>query len=175
MAVIISGRGVTLSRAFKALVERKLGRLARGLPEGWEARVVCEAEKFRRTVRLRLRAGRRALASEATAGDLAAAVDTAVEALRRQLREARDRRRPVKGRGPARPGPRPGPAPAGEETAAGPVVPRRLVAKPMSVDEAVMQLGLDDRQFLVFRNARSGDVNVLYRRRDGGLALIEPA
>ena len=54
------------------------------------------------------------------------------------------------------------------------IVPRRLVAKPMSVDEAMMQLDAGREQFLAFRNAQSGEVNVLYRRRDGGLGLIEP-
>jgi putative sigma-54 modulation protein len=48
------------------------------------------------------------------------------------------------------------------------------VAKPMAIDEARMQLDAGREQFLVFRNAQSGEVNVLYRRRDGGLGLIEP-
>ena len=51
---------------------------------------------------------------------------------------------------------------------------RRVAAKPMSVEEAVMQLGLRDDQFLVFTNAATETVNVLYRRKNGGLGLIEP-
>ena len=65
---------------------------------------------------------------------------------------------------------------AGAPAAAGDaVVTERLTAKPMSIEEAVLQLGLNPHEsFLVFRNARSEDVNVLYRRRDGVLGLIEP-
>lgn len=171
MQVIISGRGVVLTPAFKTLVERKVTKLARVLPKILDARVVCAAEKFRRTARLTLRAQRRIFASRATAGDLIAAVDDAVETLGRQVRQDKDRRRQHKGR-PARVGP-PSRPPADGEAGPDPV-PRRLVAKPMSVEEAVMQLRLRDDQFLAFRNAETSDVNVLYRRRDGGLGLIEP-
>jgi putative sigma-54 modulation protein len=98
MQVIISSRGVVLSPDVKALVERKVGKLARLRPRLGGARVVCEAEKFRRTARVSVRVKRRALASEATASDLLAAVDAAVGALRRQVREDKERRRQARGR-----------------------------------------------------------------------------
>ena len=46
--------------------------------------------------------------------------------------------------------------------------------KPMSPEEAVLQLELVGHDFFVFENADSGDVNVVYRRRDGDYSLIEP-
>jgi ribosome hibernation promoting factor len=166
--IIVNGRGITLTPALKTLIEGKITRLARVLPRIADARVVCVAEKFRRTARITLRARRRTFTSEATAGDLAAALDAAAESLKRQLREAKERRTASKGRA-ARRGGAVVPGPDREE-----IVPRRLVAKPMSIDEAKMQLDAGREQFLVFRNAQSGEVNVLYRRRDGGLGLIEP-
>jgi putative sigma-54 modulation protein len=51
----------------------------------------------------------------------------------------------------------------------------RYPVKPMYVDEAVLQLEMSHRQFLVFRNARDSRVNVLYRRKGGDFGLIEPA
>jgi putative sigma-54 modulation protein len=170
--VIMSGRGVALTPALKALVERKVGRLTRVLPDVSTVRVTCGSEKFRRTVRLTVKDRRHLFATAATADDLGAAIDEAIETLRRQVRVARDRRRrpPGRPRGVATAAES---AEAREPTTAAPVV-RRLVAKPMSVEEAIMQLGLGDDQFLVFQNAESREVNVLYRRRDGGLALIEP-
>ena len=166
--VILNGRGITLTPALKALIEGKITRLTRLVPRIVDARVVCVAEKFRRTARITLRARRGTFTSEATAGELTAALDAAAETLKRQLREAKERRTVSKGRAARR----------GGAAVAGPVreeiVPRRLVAKPMSVDEAKMQLDAGREQFLVFRNAQSGEVNVLYRRRDGGLGLIEP-
>jgi putative sigma-54 modulation protein len=46
--------------------------------------------------------------------------------------------------------------------------------KPMDVEEAIMQMNLSDDLFLVFTNARSDRVNVLYRRTDGHFGLIRP-
>ena len=50
----------------------------------------------------------------------------------------------------------------------------KFAIKPMFVDEAVLQLELSDRQFLVFLNAESEKVNVIYRRSKGDFGLIEP-
>ena len=50
----------------------------------------------------------------------------------------------------------------------------KLTAKPMDVDEAAMQLDLSSDGFLVFINARSDSLNVIYRRKDGNFGLIEP-
>ena len=47
-------------------------------------------------------------------------------------------------------------------------------AKPMSVDEAVMQIDLLHQDFLVFTNASNNSVSVIYRRKDGNYGLIEP-
>ena len=96
--VTFSGRGASLPPALKTLVESKLARLTRTLPNVLEARVVWTAEKFRRRVRITLRARRETFASEATAPQLATAVDEALEALRRQTREAKARRRASQGR-----------------------------------------------------------------------------
>jgi putative sigma-54 modulation protein len=51
---------------------------------------------------------------------------------------------------------------------------RRVPVKPMSVDEAVLQLGVLDDAFLLFRNAANETLNVIYRRKDGNFGLIEP-
>ena len=93
MQLIISGRGVVLTTAFKDAVTAKVAKLAPLLPTVVEARATCTAEKFRRTVRLTLTSKRHVFASAATAGDLTAAVDEAVDNLAHQVRRAKDRRR----------------------------------------------------------------------------------
>ena len=52
---------------------------------------------------------------------------------------------------------------------------KNIEYKPMDVEEAVLQMELVDDNFLVFTNARSDQVNVLYRRRDGNYGLIQPS
>jgi ribosomal subunit interface protein len=93
MQLIISGRGVVLTRAFKDAVTDKIAKLAPLVPTLIDARATFTAEKFRRTVHLRLRAKRRVFSSTATAGELGIAVDEAVAGLSRQVRRAKDRRR----------------------------------------------------------------------------------
>ena len=51
---------------------------------------------------------------------------------------------------------------------------KRFDMKPMAADEAVDQMELLDKDFFVFANQASGDVNVVYRRKDGNYGLIEP-
>ncbi len=173
MRYIISGHGVALTPAFRQMIEQKVGKLARILPKILEAKIMLSAEKYRRTAELTLVAKGKIFRSEETAEDLATAVDVAVDALSRQVRQVKDRLRQRKPR-PSRRRPT-ARMPGDGETAAGPlVVTRRITAKPMSLEEAVMQFGLRQDQFLVFTNATTETVNVLYRRTDGGLGLIEP-
>jgi len=61
-----------------------------------------------------------------------------------------------------------------EDTGEQIVKTKQFAMKPMSAEEAVLQLELVGHDFFVFRNDESGDVNVIYRRKDGGYGLIEP-
>ena len=61
---------------------------------------------------------------------------------------------------------------AGEEPL---IESERMIAKPMDPEEAAMQLNLSRQDFMVFRNAKSREINVIYKRGDGNLGLIEPA
>jgi putative sigma-54 modulation protein len=171
MHVIISARGMTISKTYKDFITRKLGKLERIVPRIIEAKIMLSKEKHRRTAGLTLIAKNRTFRSEETAEDLAAAVDMAVEALRRQVREVKDRVKRHKTRRSSAPD-----ALRGDATiiAEPQVLVRQVTPKPMSVEEAVDQFHLEQDQFLVFTNAVTDAVNVLYRRRDGGLGLIEP-
>ena len=51
---------------------------------------------------------------------------------------------------------------------------KRFALRPLAVEDAVVQMELLGHAFFVFRNARTEDVNVIYRRRDGAYGLIEP-
>jgi putative sigma-54 modulation protein len=61
-----------------------------------------------------------------------------------------------------------------EDEATRDVIVRNIEYKPMDVEEAIMQMSLVNDNFLVFTDARSNRVNVLYRRKDGNYGLIQP-
>jgi putative sigma-54 modulation protein len=168
MQLIISTRGMTISKTYKDALTRKLEKLEPMLPKIIETKAVLSKEKHRRTAALTLIAKNHTYRSEETAADLAVAVDMAVDALARQVRELKDRVKNRKGRGARR-------APSPTAPLAGPdVVVRQIPLKPMSLDDAVTEFGSERDDFLVFANASTDAVNVLYRRKDGGLGLIEP-
>jgi putative sigma-54 modulation protein len=170
MQVIVSTRGLTVSATYKDALTRKLAKLEPLVPSIIETKAVLSKEKHRRTAALTLIARRHTFRSEETAGDLAVAVDMAVDALARQVREMKDRARNRKGRGARRlaPGPR-------AETAR-PVDlrVRQVPVEPMSVEEAAGALRGQGDDWFVFIDASTDTVSVLHRATDGGLELIQP-
>ena len=101
MQLIISGRGVVLTPTFRALVERKAGRLSRGGARPLALRVTCGSERFQRTARLVARTRQRSFSSAASADHLLTAVEGAIDTLCRQMCEARTRRRRARSSRPA--------------------------------------------------------------------------
>lgn len=171
MQAIISARGLSISKTYKDTLTQRLAKLEPMFPGIVEAKIVLSKEKHRRTAALTLVAKRHTFRSEETASDLETAVDVAVDALARQVREMKDR---VKNR-KARSAPRraPAPAPAGESQMAE-VAVMRVPLELMPLAAAVEQLRASRDEFLVFANATTDVVSVLYRRGDGGFGLIEP-
>src|SRR5262249_17762696 len=105
--------------------------------------------------------------------DMKASIDQLTDKLLRQVEHYRAKRSRRQGRGNGVP-------PGGsmnipdEETGPQIVKTKQFSVKPMSAEEAALQLELVGHDFFVFRSDGCGDVNVIYRRRDGGYGLIEP-
>lgn len=118
--------------------------------------------------------------SEEDKEDMYAAIDLMVDKIERQLKRYKEKLKSHKGSAPvaqkeAVEVAQGGTAPA-EETDGTPEIIRdhsRFI-KPMSVEEAVMQMDLLDKEFLVFTEDNSEQMNVVYRRKDGNYGLIVP-
>lgn len=178
MRLQVKGRNLEISDSIRAYAEEKLGKLNRQLHEltlvelelaveknpSIAASQVAEATVYTKGPVLRAR--------EATA-DMKASIDQLTEKLLRQVEHYRDRRsrRPARGNGTAFGG---APEMTDDETEPQIVRTKQFAMKPMSAEEAVLQMDLLGHDFFVFRNDDSGDVNVVYRRRKGGYGLIEP-
>jgi putative sigma-54 modulation protein len=113
------------------------------------------------------------LRARETSEDMKASIDQLVSKLERQVKRYREKRRPRKHDRPEGPPVEPAPLEVSEE---GPsiVKSKHFAFKPMTPDEAVLQLELVGHDFFVFRNAETSEINVVYRRRDGNYGLIEP-
>ncbi|ABG04583.1 sigma 54 modulation protein / SSU ribosomal protein S30P [Rubrobacter xylanophilus DSM 9941] len=112
--------------------------------------------------------------------DMYASIDRMSDKLERQVKRYRGRQVDrwhgrLKNHEGARAEPQPFVAEEEEDIEPRIVRTKQFQMKPMSAEEAVLQMELLDHDFFVFTNADTGDINVVYRRRDGNYGLIEPA
>jgi len=106
--------------------------------------------------------------------DMKASIDQLTEKLLRQVKDYRERRSRRGNRGSPH-GDGGGMPVTPEEGDQQIVKSKQFAVKPMTAEEAVLQLELIGHDFFVFRNANSEEINVVYRRNAGGYGLIEPA
>ena len=176
MAVEMTGRNVTVTNALRALAEKGTRRLERHLGGPAGVRIVVWQEKHVFNAEVIVTHRRRRWTSQEQRSDLEAAVAFALEKIDTQARKNTERRRDRKhraqnakaGNGESVPKSRSRPSDSRVVRAG------RLPIKPMSVEEAALAMDASDREFLVFRDASSERVSVLYKRRDGDLGLIVP-
>jgi putative sigma-54 modulation protein len=179
MRLQVKGKNVEVSDTIRRYAEEKMRKLDRQLHELAEVELELRVEKnpsiaqnqvAEATVRTK---GPTLRVTEATT-DMKASIDQLTEKLLRQVEHVRGKRRGRQVRGNGIP---PGGSmsiPDEEETGAQIVKTKQFSVKPMSTEEAVLQLELVGHDFFVFRSDESGEINVIYRRRNGGYGLIEP-
>ena len=172
MKITIIGRKVNLRDNFKELVSKKLSRFDRIFEEDADAKVVVTVEKNRQTVEITIRSRGMLYRAEAAASEMNAALDEVVASLGSQIRRNK-KRLEKKIRSSAFE------IPAENAEEAQPdsyqlVRTKHFAVKPMNTDEAILQMELLEHQFFLFRNEGTGEVNVVYRRKDGGFGLLEP-
>ncbi|MBP1641345.1 MAG: raiA [Acidobacteria bacterium] len=175
------GRHVTLDDRIRAHAEQKLGRILKFLAEPVEVHVSLDAEKHRQIAEIRLSHRHGSVRAREENADVLEAIDLAVEHLERQARRSRkksvDRRRRAN-RFAAEDRHWPFDVLERESVGKG-AAPRivkssRLEIKPMSLDDAALQLETSRNGFVVFLDAESEKVSVLYKRRDDNYGLIVP-
>jgi len=177
MRLQVKGKNLDVSDSIRSYAEDKLRKLERQLADPTQielelsvernpsisANHVAEATIWTKGPTLRAR--------EASA-DMRASIDQLVDKLERQVQRYRQkrRRRTARDNGSNLEAAKPVP----NESEPVIVKTKQFAVKPMSPEEAVLQLELIGHDFFVFQNAETGEVNVVYRRRDGHYGLIEP-
>jgi len=178
MQITTTFRHMESSEPLKTYAQEKIEKVQRYIDEPIVVQVFLTVEKIRHLAEITITArGITIKASEET-NDMYAAIDAVTDKIERQLRRYKERIKAHK--------------PGNENTArrikktvlsAESVEPRQepviiksntFSIKPMSVDEAVMQMDLLHKDFLVFTDSTTEDINVIYRRKDGNYGLIEP-
>ncbi len=167
---------IPLNDSIKEYAEKKISKLDRYFPEEAEAFVTFAVEKKNRcVVELTIRAANGTLfraQEEDRDGDMRGAIDEAVAFIDRRIRK--NKTRLAKNlRADALVATVPAEFDVVEEPEFEVLRTKRFTVKPMSTEEAILQMNLLDHSFYVFRNVSTEQINVVYRRNNGGYGLIE--
>ena len=178
MEMTVTGRHMDITPAIREYSAKRLDQIGIDFPRILSAHYILEVDKFRHIAELVLQCGNHlTIEASGVSEDLYASIDSVVDKATRQMRKYKTRMQ------------RHRPRKAllfhvdeqvlthdlhEEDGTTQLVHTEKFAVKPMFVDEAVLQLEISDRQFLVFLNAESEKVNVIYRRKKGDFGLIEP-
>lgn len=175
MRVTVSGKNLQVTDAAKAYAEKKLQRLTRYFPDLREAHVTHSAQRNWQIVEVQIEGDGVFLRGEERTPDVFTSIDAVVDKLERQIERFKGRllqRHHTAGTEPATEEVEAAAPSEGEEL---PTIVRtkRFTIKPMSPEEAALQMELLGHDFFAFLNAETDQFNVLYRRRDGNYGLLE--
>lgn len=178
MDINITGRNVELDEVLKDYIHKRLDKLERMYRRIYKCEVILEEEKIRKNAEIILYLKHNRVVAKESSPDIYASIDNAAENIKKQVRRlngklnARRRKamlgrimNPFRGAGEARPL---------QEEVNRIIKVDTFAGKPMLPEEAKLELEVLDQAFIVFKNADTGEVNVIYKRGDGNYGLVEP-
>jgi putative sigma-54 modulation protein len=178
MNIRITGRHIEVTPQVRSVIEKKVKKLARYFEKIHEISVVLDRVKYRHVVEMVVKAGHITVQSTEENSDLLVTFDRVLSKVQRQLKKQKQKlignKKHLKKSAKARQ-PTPGEAPEPEpDSLAPPVVLETASLKPMALRDATLQIETLAQQVLLFLNEETLQPNVLYRRPNGQLALIQP-
>ncbi len=171
MQITYIARKISLPDSFKQKAELRLHKLDKFFDDDAAAEVKVSAQKDTATVELTIRADGLVFRAENADADKLDALDAAADTIIRRIRRNKTKlQKKIKASAfePA------DLLPPEEEYSHEIVREKEVELRPMTADEAITQMTLLGHTFFVFRSAENGEVNVVYRRGDGGYGMIIP-
>jgi putative sigma-54 modulation protein len=177
MKIEFTGRNFTISQAVRRHTQEHFSKIDSILTNAVKAHVILRVEKHHRHVaEIVVHWLDHELTSLADTTDMYASISQAVDRLRRQALKLKgkiiDRKQHAVPTSVAALAAEPALAPSAPAPRI--IRSRRYVVKPMTPEEAMLRVSSDSEQFLVFRDAETERVGVIYKRKDGNFGLIEP-
>jgi putative sigma-54 modulation protein len=180
MKITVSGKNMEITEALRSAAEEKLSKLDRYFNPNVEAHVTFKVEKnksvskAKQVIEVTIPFNGVILRGEEATDDMYKSIDFVIDILERQIRKQRTR---LEKRNYGVDSLRYQfiPSPEEEESDEIKIVrTKRFAVKPMSAEEAILQMELLGHAFYVFMDSESDDVNVVYKRKDGNYGLIGP-
>jgi putative sigma-54 modulation protein len=176
MQIEVSFKQMEQSDALRDYAVEKLEKVLKPLVEPINAQAVLLVEKYRHVVKITVHANGIVIKGKEETGDMYSSLDLVMDKLDRQVKKFRDKIVEHGNREALREY-RASHRVLTEVAPGGPpeVIPQKeIILKPMNVDEALMQMELLNKSFLLFNNAETNSLNVIYIRDDGHFGLIQP-
>ncbi len=172
MKFIITGKKLNLTEPLKNTVEKKISKLDRYFHDDASATVILSTEKLRDIIEVTINFNGMIYRAQEITDDMYTSIDKVIDTLERQIRKNKTR---LEKR--LRAGAFIEPSAYFTDEAEDEfelIKTKRFTLKPMSVDEAILQMNMLSHTFFVFLNADTESTCVVYKRKDGGYGLIEP-
>ncbi len=172
MNIMITGRKFNLKDSFRDYAEQKMKKIQRIFGDEADVKITVTVEKEWQTVETTVKKDGVLYRAECSADRMEDALDKTIDDLVRKLRKNKTRiEKKLRDVAPEIPEPI---SEEGEEGEIKIVKSKHFPIKPMDAEEAVLQMNLIGHQFFMFRNMDSGEINVVYRRKDGNYGLLAP-
>jgi putative sigma-54 modulation protein len=174
MKISVTFRNGEVENWQKVYAEEKMQKLNKYLDAPAEAHIVVSMEKFRNATEINLSSNGWNINAKEEAKDMRIALDRCVDKIEKQLKKQKEKVREHKPKSIRRGQEKAVETEEAGETASAKIAKtRKVILKPMSFDEAMMEMeGTKDR-FIVFRDSASENVSIIYRGDDGNFTLIE--
>ncbi|MCQ2455902.1 MAG: ribosome-associated translation inhibitor RaiA [Clostridia bacterium] len=173
MNISINGRQLTVRQDLRELIEKKLSKFDRFFPGGAAASATCRCERDNKVIEITIVVGSTIFRAEKSSDTFQNALDGCISSIERQIRKNKTRlEKKMKSSLNV-------PAPEIEDDAVAEeesftVRRKTFPVRPMTLDEAILQMNLLDHEFYVFQDADLLKICVVYKKRDGSYGLIVP-
>ena len=158
----------------KVYAEERIQKLNKYLDAPAEAHIIVSMEKFRNVTEINLSSNGWNINAKEEAKDMHMALDNCIEKIEKQLKKQREKVREHKPKSIRRGQEKLAPGEETEDTTVNKIAEtRKIILKPMSFDEAIMEIEETKDRFIIYRDSSSENVTLVYRRDDGNYTLIE--
>jgi len=178
MQISLTFRNTETEDWLKEHVNKRLLKLDKYVDKPTETRVILSVEKFRNVAEINLSGKGLNLNGKEEAKEMIVAIDNVIDKIERQLKKHKEKTRNHKENASINEMVTMDelPSESYEEDEFQPTIVevRKVALKPMSVDDAIMEIEETRNRFVIYRDSSSERMNVIYRRDDGNYVLIEP-
>lgn len=176
MKINFTGKNMDVTEALRNVTEKKMGKLDKYFQKDIEGNVTFSSQKNRKIIEVTINLPGTIIRAEESSDDMYASIDAAVDVLERQMRKYKTRlQKRYKNTETIRfENVEPLPVEDNGDDLPKLVKTKKFFLKPMTSEEAVLQMELLGHNFFIFMDGDTGNVNVVYKRKDNNYGLIEP-